>query len=464
MQFEETANEGLKREFKVIVPAKELAAQAEQRLSSMKDRVKIPGFRPGKVPTSHMKRVYGRSVMAEIMNESVGQAARNLSAEKQIKIAGEPKVDFTLGEKEIEDVIAGNADLSFMMKVEVLPKIDIGDFKKIKVTKDVTDLTDKDVDEAVKRIADTHKHYHGQEGRVAEKEDRLQIDYEGSIDGVPFDGGKGEDAYLVLGSNQFIPGFEDQLIGTKTGDEKTVNVTFPEQYQAAHLAGKKAAFKVKVKEVAPPEQSAVDDHFAQHMGMESLEKLKEAVRQGIGNDDTRASRMKLKRRVLDALDEEYTFDLPPSLVDQEFEMIWRQVNGEMQQNKQSFEDLKMTEEEAKESYRRIAERRVRLGLLLAEVGEKQKIEISQDEMNRALMERIRQFPGQEKQVYEFYQKNPNALAELRAPIYEDKVIDYILELAQVSDNKVAREELYKDEDEEILAKAKEKTTKKKAAK
>lgn len=463
IQFEETAQDGLKREFKVVVPAKELANRADERLNSMKDKVKIPGFRAGKVPVSHLKRLYGRTVMAEVLNESVGLAARTLAAVKNIKIAGEPKVDFTQGEKEIESVIAGDADLFFMMKVELLPQFEVGDFKHIKVTRDVTDVTDKDVDEAIARIAAGHKHYHGVEGRSAQSGDRVQIDYEGSVGGTPFDGGKAEDAYLVLGSGQFIPGFEEQLIGAKAGDERMVKVTFPDPYAAAHLAGKEASFKVKVKEVAPPEQSEVDDHFAQHLGMETLAKLKEAVREQIGRDDARASRMKIKRRLLDALDEEYDFELPPSLVEQEFDMIWKQVNAEMQQNKQSFEDQGTTEEVAKENYRTISKRRVRLGLLLAEVGERNKIQITQDEMNRVLMERIRQFPGQEKQVYEFYQKNPQALVELRAPIYEEKVIDYILELAQVTENKVTREALYKDEDETPKSNAKE-TPKKKPAK
>jgi trigger factor len=464
LKFEETANEGLKREFKVVVAAKDLASRAEERLNSMKQRVKIPGFRPGKVPTAHIKKLYGRQVMGEVLNDAVGLAAREIATEKKIKLAGEPQIDFPKDEKLIEAIMDGTADLSFTMKVEVLPKIDVGDFKKIKVTKDVTAVTDADVDKAISRIADQHRHYHPEEGRAAQNEDRVLIDYEGSIDNVPFEGGKAENTYLALGSNQFIPGFEEQLTGAKAGDERTISVTFPDPYQAAPLAGKKASFKVKVKEVAKVEKhEVIDDHFAQHLGVENLPKLKEAVREQIAREDAHMSRQKLKRRLLDALDEEYDFELPPSLVDQEFNMIWQQIENEMKQTGQTYQSQDTSEDKAKENYRAIAIRRVRLGLLLAEIGEKNKIQVTQDEMNRGMMERIRQFPGREKEVYEFYKKNPNALAEIRAPLYEDKVIDYILELSQVSENKVSREELFKAEDEE-MPKAKDKPAKKKAAK
>jgi trigger factor len=465
LKFEETVSDGLKREYKVIVPAETLSRRAEERLNSMKDRVKIPGFRPGKVPTSHIKKLYGRQAMAEVLNDTVGTAAQEIAAEKKIKLAGQPEVDFPKDEKVIEAIMDGTADLSFTMKLEVLPKIDVGDFKKTKLTKDVAEVTDADVDKAISRIADGHRHYHPEEGRVAQNEDRVLIDYVGSVDGVPFEGGKGEDAYLALGSNQFIPGFEEQLIGAKAGDERTVSVTFPEPYSAAHLAGKKAAFKVKVKEVAKVEKhEVIDDHFAQHLGVENLPKLKEAVRGQIAMEDAHMARQKLKRRLLDALDTQYDFELPPSMVEQEYNMIWQQVETEMKQTGQTFESQDTTEDEAKENYRAIATRRVRLGLLLAEIGEKNKIQVAQDELNRGMMERIRQFPGREKEVYEFFKKNPQALNEIRAPLYEDKVIDYILELSEVKENKVSREELFKAEDEEMPARGKAKTSKKKTAK
>ncbi len=454
MKFEEIGNEGLQHEFKVVVSAKTLASRAEERLNSMKDRARIPGFRPGKVPVAHLKKLYGRSVMAEVLNDTFGIAAREIANEKKIKLAGQPKIDIPQDEKAMEAVIDGTADLSFTMKVEVLPQIDLGDFKKIKLTKDVTEVSEQDVEKAISRIADGHRHYHPEEGRAAGKEDRVLIDYEGSVDGVPFEGGKSENATLILGSNQFIPGFEDQLVGAKAGEDRTLEVTFPDAYPAPHLAGKKAQFKVQVKEVAAVEKhEVIDDHFAEHLGFENLAKLKEAVREQIAREDAHMARAKLKRRLLDALDEGYDFELPPSLVEQEFDAIWKQIEAEMKQLKQSFSDHKTTEEEARENYRAIAARRVRLGLLLAEVGERNKIEVGQEELGRALSERLRQYPGQEKQVYEFYQKNPQALGELRAPLYEDKVVDFIFELAEVSENKVSREELFKPEDEsESLAK------------
>ena len=450
LKFEETSSDGLKREYNVTVPAAHLASSAETRLNSMKDSAKIPGFRPGKVPVAHLKKMYGRSVMAQVLNDTVGQAGRSLATEKKIKLAGEPKIDFPEDEKLIESVLSGDSDLAFKMSVEVLPQIEIGDFKKVSVTKDVTEVTDADIDKAIRGIADGHRHYHKAE-KAAANDDRVIINYEGSVDGVNFDGGTAEDAALVLGSGQFIPGFEEQLIGAKAGDYRDVKVTFPQPYQAEHLAGKDAIFKVTVKEVQEVEKhDVIDDEFAKHLGVEDLDKLKEAVREQIAREDAAQSRRKIKRKLLDALDEQYNFELPKSLVDQEFNMVWQQVLTEMQQKKQTFADLETTEEEAKDTYRAICERRVRLGLLLAEVGEKNKIEISQEEMNRALIDRIRQFPGQEKQVYEFYQKNPQAQAEIRAPLYEEKVVDFILELAKVDENKISREDLFAPEDDEDM--------------
>lgn len=462
LKFEETANEGLKREFKVIVTAQALADWAEERLNSLKDQVKLPGFRPGKVPAAHVKKMYGRQVMAEVLNDAVSNAAQEIAAEKKIKLAGQPEIDFPKDEKIIEAVLNGTSDLSFTMKVEVLPQIKIGDFKGIKLLKNVAEVSDADIDKAIKRIADGHRHYHKEDDRAAQNEDRVLIDFEGLIDGVPFEGGKGEGAYLALGSNQFIPGFEEQLVGMKAGDERTIQVTFPTEYPAAQLAGKKADFKVKVHEVAAVEKhDVIDDHFAQHLGLENLSKLKEAVREQIAKEDAHMSRQKLKRKLLDALDEQYDFEMPPSMVEQEYNMIWSQIEAEMKQTGQTFESQKTTEVEAKENYRTIAERRVRLGLLLAEIGEGAKVQVTQDEVNRGLMEQLRQFPGKEKQVYDYYQKNPQALAQIRAPIYEDKVIDYILELSQVDEHKVSREELFKAEDE-TLPKAKPKAKKKSA--
>jgi trigger factor len=268
---------------------------------------------------------------------------------------------------------------------------------------------------------------------------------------VPFQGGSAEGTDLVIGSNTFIPGFEPQLIGAAVGDDVEVKVTFPAEYQAAHLAGKDAVFAVKVQAIAAPGEVKIDDEFAKTLGLESLAKLEEAIRSQMSNDYAGVSRRKVKRKLLDALDGAYRFDLPEGLVDQEFDIIWRNLTTDMERAGQTFEQEGTTEEKARAEYRTISERRVRLGLLLAEVGDKGQIKVGDDEMNRALFERARQFPGQERKVVEFYRENPDALAQLRAPIFEEKVVDYILELASVTETKVSKEDLLKEDEEEAKA-------------
>jgi trigger factor len=301
---------------------------------------------------------------------------------------------------------------------------------------------DQEVDTQVTEIAKSNTPFDAKDG-AAEDGDRVTMSYLGKIDGEPFEGGADENGQLVLGSGQFIPGFEDQLIGVKAGDEKVVEVTFPEEYPAAHLAGKAAAFDVVVKEVAAPGEAKIDDEFATGLGLESLDKLKEIVRGQIESQFGTMTRQRVKRQLLDQLDEHYSFDLPDSLLDSEFEAVWNQVEEDMKRNEKTFEDEGTTEEEAKADYRKIAERRVRLGLVLSEIGEKNDIQVSDEEMQRALYDKVRQFPGQEQQVFEFYKNNQQALASLRAPIYEEKVVDFMLELAKVTDNTVTKEELEK---------------------
>ena len=458
-QVTETLAEGLKREFKIVVPAATLSGLMMAKLTEMKDRVQINGFRPGKVPMPHLKKLYGKSVMADVINDQVSVTTKSLTEERGFKLAMQPKVTLPEEQAEVEAVLDGQSDLSYGMAFEVLPKIEVGDFKTISLEKLVVPVTDAEIDEAMKRIADQNRPFEAKDGAAA-KDDQVTMDYEGSIDGVPFDGGKDSDANLVLGSGMFIPGFEDQLIGKKAGDAVSVKVTFPADYQAANLAGKDAVFAVTVKQVSAPGSVTVDDAFAKTLGMESLDKLKDAIRDQIGRDYNMVSRAKVKRKLLDELDSSYTFDLPPTLVDQEFEIVWRNVTNEMQQNGKTFADEDMTEEAAKADYRKIAERRVRLGLLLAEVGEKAQVQISDEEVNRALIERVRQFPGQERQVYDFYRNNPNMLAELRAPLFEEKVVDYILELANVTEKTVDKATLTATEDAEEAPAAKTKKPKK----
>lgn len=466
MQVTETLSEGLKRELKVVIPADVLDASLKNRLEELKDRVQIKGFRQGKVPVTHLRRLYGRNVMAEIIQEQLNETSRKAIEERDEKPAFQPKIELTEDEKEIEQMMEGKADLAYSLAFEVIPPIELADFSKIEVTREVAEIPEEEVVAAVERIAEQNRPYQPRDaGEKAQDGDRVTIDYEGFLDGEPFEGGRDENAFLVLGAGQFIPGFEEQLKGAKAEDNKTIKVTFPEEYPAEHLAGKEAEFKVKVKEVSAPGELTVDDDFAKQLGMESLDKLKDAVRDQMSGELVSQSRNKLKREVLDALDEAHSLELPPTLVEQEFEAIWEQMTKEMEQNKRSFEDDDTTEEKVREEYRSMAERRVRLGLVLSEVADKNAVKVSDDEVERALIEQVRRFPGQEKAVWDYYQKNPQAMAQLRAPLFEDKVIDYILELASVKEVKVSREELFHDHthDGEHAHEEKKKPAKKKAA-
>jgi len=418
----------------------------------MKDKVRINGFRPGKVPVAHLKRLYGRSVMADIVNSMVGEANKKIVDDNHIKLAMEPKLDFDGGDDGVKSVLEGNSDVAWTVSVEVLPSFDLGDVSGITIEKPVAEIEDADVQSRLDDLARRNVTYSDKEaGAAAEKHDRVVIDFTGKIDGEAFEGGTGSDISVDLGSNSFIPGFEDQLIGVKAGDQKTIDVTFPGNYLAPNLAGKAATFDVTVKAVQKADELKIDDELAKSVGIESLDKLKEAIRSSIERDNAAASRRKVKRQLLDALDEKFDFDLPPTLLDQEFTNVWRQVEQDMKASNRTFEDENTTEDAAKEDYRKIAARRVRLGLVLAEIGEKNNIQITEDEVTRAVVERARQFPGQEQQVWEFYRKTPAAVAELRAPIFEDKVVDYLLELAKVTEKKVSKDELLADDEDAAAA-------------
>jgi trigger factor len=447
MQVKETLSEGLKREYQVVVPAADLDQRVNAKLDEIKDRVNIAGFRPGKVPMSHLKRVYGKSVMSEVIQQAVNDSNQKIVDDGKFKLAMEPKVTLAAeDEASVKQLIEGKSDLSYKVAMEILPKIEFPDFKKVKVTRPVTDTTDADVDQALEKIAEANQQFEEKQGK-AEKGDQVIIDFKGSIDGAPFDGGAAEDAPLVLGSNSFIPGFEDQLIGVSAGDKTDVKVTFPAEYGAEHLAGKDAVFAINVKKVEKSKKTEINDEFAKNVGAENLAKLKEQVRDRISRDFKQVSRTKAKRSLLDALDEAMKFAAPPSLVEQEFETVWKAVQNDLQNRKATWADEDTTEDEAKAEYQRIADRRVRLGLAIAELGEKNNIQVSDDEMTRALVEQARQFPGQEQQIWDHFRKNPQAMAGIRAPLFEDKVIDFILELAEVTDKKVSRDELLADDEE-----------------
>lgn len=447
MQVTETLSQGLKREFKVVLPATELEQRLNNELASIKDRVRINGFRPGKVPVGHLRRVYGRSVMADVVQNAVNEANRKIVEDNGLKLAFEPQIQFPENKDEIEKAMDAKGDLAFTVALEVLPTFELADLSDVSVKKPVAQVTDAEINEAIERLAKQNRSFETKQGQSAEG-DRVVVDFVGRIDGNEFEGGKANDIRVEIGSNTFIPGFEEQLIGLKAGDAKLVKVSFPENYLAEHLAGKAAEFDVTVKEVEAPGELKIDDELAKSFGLESLDKLKDTIREATQRDFDAQSRRKVKKELLDALDAKYSFELPPSLVEQEFAAVWSQVEADMRNNGKSFADEDTTEEEARADYRKIAERRVRLGLVLAQIGEKSDIKVSDDEVTQALIARVRQYPGQEKQVWDFYRKNPQALAEIRAPLFEEKVVDQILSQVKVVDETVSKEALFNDEESE----------------
>ncbi|HMN36325.1 MAG TPA: trigger factor [Hyphomicrobium sp.] len=448
MQVTETGRDGLKRTLKVVVAKTELDERFKGRLDEIKDRVQLKGFRKGKVPMPHLKKVYGKSLMAEVLEQAVQDTSIKAMKERNERPASQPKIEIEDADNgSVERVINGESDLAYSMSFEVLPPIALADFSTFKLVRLSADVEDADLERALGEIAERNTTFEPEEGRVASEGDMLTLDFAGKIDGEPFEGGSAEGANLVLGKGQFIPGFEEGLIGAKAGDERAVKATFPAEYPMPHLAGKEAEFDVKVKTVSQPLKPELDDAFAVGLGAESLEKMKEIVRGQLQRELDGAARVKLKRELLDELDRSHVFDLPPSLVDFEFGNIWRQVESNMKAANKTFPDEGKAEDEAKAEYRKIAERRVRLGLVVGEIGEKNKITVSQDELRRALVEQARRYPGQEKMVYEYYEKTPGALAELRAPIFEDKVIDFIVDAAKPVEKKVGKEELLKQVEE-----------------
>ena len=452
MQVTETLAEGLKHEFQISVPASDLDAKADARLVDLKDKVRLNGFRPGKVPVSHLKKVYGRSVMAETIDQTIRDTNSQIFTERGFRLATEPKITMPTEEKAVENILTGKSDLTYTVSIEVVPAIQLADFKSFTVEKPVAEVTDADVDEAIKRIADQNRTYAAKgEGTKAETGDRVTISFKGTINGTPFDGGSGENIQVTIGSNTFIPGFEEQLTGIATGETRTLKVSFPKNYASEKLAGQPAEFETTATLIEAPEETKIDNEFAKTLGLESLDKLKEAARERLSVEFAGATRQRVKRMLLDRLDETHRFEAPPSLVEEEFRLMWNSIKAEMESSGKTFADEDTTEEAAQEEYRKIADRRVRLGLVLSEIGEKNKITVTDDEVSRALIERARQMPGREKEVWDYYRNNANALAQLRAPIYEDKVVDFILELANVTGKKVTREDLYKDEEAEKSA-------------
>lgn len=444
MDVTETHSEGLAREFQITVSAAEIDERMTTKLEGMKDTIHLKGFRPGKAPISFLKKTYGKSLRSEIIQEIVNESSTKTLEERELRAAQMPKIDF---ESEVEDVIEKGTDLAFKLAVELMPEFEPMDFSTLTVSKPVAEASEEDVQESLENMAENQKIYPAKDGK-AEDGDQVKIDFVGSIDGEEFEGGKADDMPLILGSGAFIPGFEEQLMGCKADDDITVKVKFPDDYGVEHLKGKDAEFAVHVNEVGSPEIPEINDELAKKVGLESLDDLKSNIKERIEAEFGRFSREKMKRDILDKLDEAHDFELPPGMVQAEFDQVWGQVTQGMEQQGKSFEDEGQSEEDARKEYMEIAERRVRLGLLLGEVGRKNEITVTQDELGRAIGERARQFPGQEEMVYKFYTENQQAIAEIQAPLFEDKVIDFIVELAKVEETKVSKDELLKDPDED----------------
>jgi len=454
MNITETVNQELRREYKIVIPATDLDSKLNGKIEEIKPRMNLKGFRPGKAPVSYLKKTFGKSMMGEIVEQAVSESSQQAIKDNNLKPAFPPRVDLA---SELEQVVEGKSDLEFTVKVDLMPDFELADVSKLKVERLIADVSDADVDEALDRLARQARGYSPRaEGEAAEKDDVVRIDFVGSVDGEEFAGGRAEDFNLTLGSGQFIPGFEDQIIGAKVGEQRDVKVKFPDDYPEEKLKGKDAVFAVTVKEIKQPDPIVIDDELAKKMGLDSLGTLKERVRDQIKSDFARASRMHMKRRVLDALDTAHAFPLPPTMVEGEFEGIWKAVQDELQREGKTAEDEGKSEEDLRKEYHDIAERRVRLGLVLARLGEQNGITIAPEELNRAIQGRAQQMAmqmrmqGQQvdlQQIMQYYANNQQAQAEVRAPLYEEKVVDFIGELAEVTDKKVDRETLFMDPDE-----------------
>ena len=444
MEVTQTKAEGLSRTFAVKVSATELQAKLAQRIEEIRPTMRLKGFRPGKVPAAHVRKMYGRDLMGEVIDKLVNETNQKALEDSALRPAGQLDVKM---DGDIEKVVKGEADLSYQVNVDVMPEFTPVDPAALTITRPVAEVSEEQITESLTRIAEQNTQYEPRdEGAAAENGDAVVIDFVGKIDGVPFEGGAAEQQSVVIGSNRFIPGFEEQLLGVKAGDNTELNVTFPENYQAANLAGKAAVFEVKVHEVRAPKKPELDEDFAKGLGLESLEQLRGLVKDQITAEHSNASRMKAKRDLLDKLDAAHDFDLPPGMVNQEFEQIWQQLQREMDAGRVTDEEKSKSEDELRAEYRKIAERRVRLGLVLAEIGRVADVRITEQEVNQALIREARQYPGQEREVVQFFQRNPNAMAQLRAPIYEDKVVDHILSVATIEEASVSRDELFKEED------------------
>lgn len=446
MQVVEKSSEGLSRVFEVTVAKDVLASKLDAKIKDMAPKMNIKGFRPGKVPAGHVRKLYGKELMSEVLQEQLNETSQATLDQHSIRPAGQPEIK-PVGD--IEAVIKGDADLAYELAVEQMPSFEPVDVASLELKRPVYEPTEEEVNEQLENILKQTKQYDVKGGKApkAADGDKLKIDFLGKIDGVAFDGGAAEGAELVIGSKQFIPGFEEQLIGAKKGEERTIEVNFPEDYGAANLAGKAATFDITVHEISAPKDAVADDEWAKGLGLEGLDALKGLLKGQLEQQYTTAARFKLKRKLLDILDEKHSFELPARMLEAEFNGIWQQVEQDKAQGQLSEEDAAKSEDELKAEYRKIAERRVRLGLVLAEIGTRANVQVSEQEVAQAIAQEARNFPGQERQVFDFYRSNPAAAAQIRAPIYEEKVVDHIFTLAKIEDEPISKEELLADDED-----------------
>tara|TARA_B100000686_G_C16709981_1_gene928526 strand:- start:165 stop:1562 length:1398 start_codon:yes stop_codon:yes gene_type:complete len=453
MQVKETNSEGLKREFSVVVPKEDFDSRLNERLIEVGTSVNVPGFRPGKVPLSVLKKRFGGAVRGEILERTLQETIQKTVEEKELRPAMEPKVDLVT----FEDGV----DIEYKLSLEVIPEIEPIDFSSVQLEKLIPEIPVDEVDASIARIAEQQRSYLAVDKKTAENEDQLLVDFIGTIDGEAFDGGTAEAVEIVLGKNQFIPGFEEQLIGAKAGEKREVNVVFPEEYPADNLKGKNASFDVNITEVREPVTVQINDEFAKKMGAENIDAFRATVADQISAQYNQLSRGRLKKSLLDKLGEGANFEVPPTLLEQEFNNIWKTLQEAKEKDQLEEEDKGKTEEELENRYREIAAQRIRLGLLLAEIGRKNNLSVSQEDLNKAMGEQVQRFPGQEANILKYYKENPEAMQELHAPLLEEKIVDYVLELAMVTERKVTIEELMADPEQVSAEKPSAKKRKKK---
>jgi trigger factor len=444
MEVVEKTAEGLSRSYGVTVPAAELGAALDTRIAEILPTLKLKGFRPGKVPQAHVRRLYGKALMSEVVEKTLNDTSQQVLNDTQLRIASRPELKPI---SDMEQVIAGREDLAYDIEVEVMPDFEPIDVSTLSLERIVYHSSDEELETALAEVVAQNRTFEArEEGEAAQDGDQLVVDFVGRIDGEAFDGGSATDAEIVLGSGQFIPGFEEQLVGAKGGDAVTVNVSFPDEYQAEHLKGKAAAFEVTVKEVRAPKEAEASDALAERLGMADLDALKTALRENLDRQYVSASRFKLKRALLDALDTAHDIPLPPRMVQAEFDGIWQQVEKDRTEGEVSPEDAGKSEEELQAEYRKIAERRVRLGLVLAEIGRREGVNVTDAELGDAMRAEATRYGAQAQEIFDLLRRNPDIQAQMRAPLYEEKVVDFIVGRASVTDREVPKDELLREDD------------------